>query len=252
MKIYIPTRGRADSQITLKFFPDGLKEKTILAVDHDERDLYGQYSNVWVMPEDLPSGISPKRKYICENSDDPKIIMLDDDIRFYVRKAYNDWHLRYLEPHELPAMFGVLDQWLGEYAHCGVSAREGNNRIEHLAVENTRYMRLLAYNLDMLDGVELGRTRIMEDFDVNLQLLRQGKKSKVSYYYAQGQGTSNADGGCSEWRNLGVQAEGAELLGSLHPDFVRVVEKKTKEAWGGGTRKDVIVQWKKAYASSQS
>ena len=144
MKIYIPTRGRANSQVTLKFFPDGLKEKTILAVDHDERDLYGQYSNVWVMPEDLPSGISPKRKYICENSDDPKVVMLDDDIRFYVRKAYNDWHLRYLEPHELPAMFGVLDQWLGEYAHCGVSAREGNNRVEHLAVENTRYMRLLA------------------------------------------------------------------------------------------------------------
>lgn len=253
MKILIPTRGRATTQTTLKFFPKELQEKTTLVVDYDERHLYDNSpARVWVMPEGLPAGISPKRKYVMENTIDPKIVMLDDDIRFYIRKGYDDWHLRYLEPQEMPQMFGLLEEWLDDYAHCGVSAREGNNRVEKLSVENTRYMRLLAYNLDMLDGVELGRTKIMEDFDVALQLLRQGKPSKVSYYYAQGQRGSNTDGGCSEWRSLETQAEGAERLGSLHPDFVRVVEKKTKTAWGGGIRKDVIISWKKAYGSSQS
>ena len=220
MKIFIPTRGRSTTQTTLKFFPKKLQEKTTLVVDHDERDLYSIYPSVWVMPEYLESGISPKRKYIIEHSTDSKIVMLDDDIRFYIRKGYDDWHLRYLEPEEVPQMFGLLEEWLDDYAHCGVSAREGNNRVVKLSVENTRYMRLLAYNLDMLGGVELGRTRIMEDFDVALQLLRQGKPSKVSYYFAQGQRGSNTDGGCSEWRNLDIQAEGAERLASLHPGFV--------------------------------
>jgi uncharacterized YccA/Bax inhibitor family protein len=55
-------------------------------------------------------------------------------------------------------------------------------------------MRLLAYNLDKFDGIELARTKVMEDFDINLQLLKKGYPSKVSYYYAQGQGSSNAAG----------------------------------------------------------
>ena len=178
MKIFIPTRGRSTTQTTFKFFPKKLQEKTTLVVDHDERDLYSIYPSVWVMPDYLESGISPKRKYIIEHSTGTKIAMLDDDIRFYIRKGYDDWHLRYLEPEEVPQMFGLLEEWLDDYAHCGVSAREGNNRVKELSVENTRYMRVLAYNLDMLGGVELGRTRIMEDFDVALQLLRQGKPSK--------------------------------------------------------------------------
>jgi hypothetical protein len=172
--------------------------------------------------------------------------MLDDDLRFYIRKATNDWHLRYLEAEEYPALFGLLDKWLDDYAHCGISAREGNNRVEHLSVESTRYMRVLAYNLDFFDGIELGRVKVMEDFDINLQLLKKGLPSKISYYYAQGQGSSNAAGGCSEWRTLEVQSQGAERLKELHPEVVEVVEKETKTAWGGGTRKDVKVQWKRA------
>jgi hypothetical protein len=99
----------------------------------------------------------------------------------------------------------------------------------------------------MFDGIEIGRVKVMEDFDVNLQLLKKGRPSKISYYYAQGQGSSNAAGGCSEWRTMEVQSQGAERLKALHPDVVEVVEKETKTAWGGATRKDVKVQWKKAY-----
>jgi hypothetical protein len=37
----------------------------------------------------------------------------------------------------------------------------------------------------------------------------------------------------------------------LHPAFVKVVEKATKTSWGGETRTDVQVSWKKAYASAK-
>ena len=78
----------------------------------------------------------------------------------------------------VPCLFGLLDKWLDEYAHCGISAREGNNRVEDLAVENTRYMRVLAYNLDMMKDIEFGRTEVMEDFDVALQLLKKACRVK--------------------------------------------------------------------------
>jgi len=247
MNIYIPTRGRADQQVTLSYFPEELRQQVTLVVDYDEADQYTKYDcKIMVCPESVHD-IATKRKYIHENSTTNKIVMLDDDLRFYIRKKHNDWHLRYLEGEEYPAMFGLIDKWLDDYAHVGISAREGNNRVEHLSVENTRYMRVLAYNLDHFDGVEVGRVKVMEDFDINLQLLKKGLPSKVSYYYAQGQGSSNAAGGCSEWRTLDVQSEGAERLKELHPDVVSVVEKETKTAWGGAIRKDVKVQWKQAY-----
>ena len=253
MNIYIPTRGRADHQVTLSYFPEELRQQVTLVVDHDEADQYTKYDcKTMVCPETVHD-IATKRKYIHENSTTNKIVMLDDDLRFYIRKKHNDWHLRYLEGEEYPAMFGLIDKWLDDYAHVGISAREGNNRVEHLSVENTRYMRVLAYNLDMFKGkdIELFRTKVMSDFDMNLQLLSKGLPNKVSYYYAQGHGSSNAPGGCSEWRNVQMQSEGAEILKSHHPDVVRVVERETKTAWGAGKegtviRKDVNIQWKKA------
>jgi len=252
MKIYIPTRGRPFNQETLKWFPKEMQTngQVVLVIDPDEEDQYIRYKDTpkMVVPEDCV-GIGPKRKHIVENTDDPRIVMLDDDLRFYIRKSPTDWHLRYLESNEYPALFGLLDEWMDQgYAHVGVSAREGNNRVEDLSVENTRYMRALGYNLDEFpNDVEWGRTRVMEDFDIALQLLRRGKASKVSFYYAQGQKSSNADGGCSEWRTIDVHNEGAQMLHDLHPTCVKVVEKQTKTAWNGLPRKDVIIGWKKAY-----
>ncbi len=252
MKIYIPTRGRPESQVTLEFFPENMiKDGTvILAIDEDEQDKYHKYPDVQklIVPS-FVKGISYKRKYIIEQSTDPRVVMLDDDLRFYIRKSPTDWHLRYLESDEYPALFGLLDEWMDQgYAHVGISAREGNNRVEDLCVENTRYMRVLGYNLDAFpDNIEWGRTQVMEDFDIALQLLRKGKACKVSFYYAQGQKSSNADGGCSEWRTIDVHNAGADRLHELHPTCVKVVEKQTKTAWNGLPRRDVIVGWKKAY-----
>ena len=252
MKIYIPTRGRPINQETLKWFPKHMQEdgSVVLVIDEDEKNRYYNYPNTtkMVVPASCV-GIGPKRKYIVENTDDPRIVMLDDDLRFYVRKSPTDWHLRYLGSEEYPALFGLLDEWMDQgYAHCGVSAREGNNRVEKLSVENTRYMRALAYNLEVFPkDIVWGRTRVMEDFDISLQLLRRGKACKVSYFYAQGQKSSNAPGGCSEWRTIDVHNTGAEMLYALHPTCVKLVEKQTKTAWNGLPRTDVIIGWKKAF-----
>jgi glycosyltransferase involved in cell wall biosynthesis len=253
MKIFIPSKSRHKEQITLSFMPDDIKANTTLVIDASEEEDYAKvHDNLLIVPEEI-KGISGVRQYIWDNSDDPRIVMLDDDLRFYVRKSPTDWHLRYLEPEEYHGVFGLLDEWMDQgYGHCGISAREGNNRVKDLSTENTRYIRTLAYDLDICrDKVEHGRVTVMEDFDVALQLLRAGVPNKVSFFYAQGQKQSNAAGGCSTYRSPEVQAESALKMKELHEDFVRVVEKETKTAWGWGKRQDVVISWKKAYASYQ-
>jgi hypothetical protein len=88
----------------------------------------------------------------------------------------------------------------------------------------------------------------MEDFDVTLQLLTKGFSNFNISTIIQGQGSSNAAGGCSTYRDAQRQAEGAHGLAALHPEFVRVRTKKTNwSGWGSAERTDVTISWKKAY-----
>lgn len=254
MKIYIHTYGRSQDQQTLHRLSPAVRKKTWLVVQHRERELY-DYPRVIVLPDKIRR-LSPTRQWLIENSDDSKIVLLDDDLAFYRRKAKTDWHLRYCEDKDIDDLFAMLDGWLSDVAHCGVSAREGNNRIEPLFTECSRMMRVLAYNLEVVRkvGARFDRIETKQDFDMTLQLLRGGYKNRVSYEFAQGQWrSSNALGGCSDYRTKEMMSRCAGELADLHPGFVKVVEKETKTAWKdfGGVRKDVMIQWKKAYESGQ-
>jgi hypothetical protein len=93
--------------------------------------------------------------------------------------------------------------------------------------------------------------KVMEDFDVALSLLTKGYENAIINTVAHNQKGSGAVGGCSVWRTPQVQAQAALKLAELYPGIVKVVEKTTKTAWGGGTRTDVTIQWKAAYAKSK-
>lgn len=251
MRIYIPTLSRYDNIQTIKLFPKQILAVTTLVVQAHEYKHYAKYEDkcrVLVLPEYIKT-IAPTREYINNLMEDEYIFHLDDDLKFFIRKSKDDWHLRYMLPSEYITMFRELLQWLrAGYAHVGISAREGNNRQPSAFVENTRYMRCYGYNLNCFSEIKYCRCDGMEDFDTSLQLLKLGYPSKVSFFYAQGQGSSNAVGGCSNWRTIKSHSDCAKKLGELHSPFVKVVEKQTKTAWNGNaTRLDVIISWEKAF-----
>jgi hypothetical protein len=64
----------------------------------------------------------------------------------------------------------------------------------------------------------------------------------------QNQAGSNLAGGCSTYRTMESQSKAAHALKERFPEFVNIVQKQTKTAWGGQAREDVIIQWKAAYA----
>ena len=173
--------------------------------------------------------------------------MMDDDLTFYVRPDRGDWRLRMPRPDQMEEMFFEVEAKLDEYAHVGISGREGNNRVLEYGSECARYMRMLCYNTarfplsvrcDRLDGVS--------DFDANLQLLRHGMPSYIFSRYAQGQDETQAAGGCSLTRTHDSHAAEILLLAELHPHQVRVVEKHNKTGGEFGHRTEAVISWRGA------
>jgi hypothetical protein len=258
MIVYIPTLGRVNKQITAR----SLKEAGIpyrLVCRKNEALKLAQDHELLVEPFNLPYGIGHTRQFIMEQGDgEEQTIMMDDDLVFAMRGKRED-NPMYLSPCEPVDVFGMV-HWLqlateqaGKYAMAGISSREGNNRKEGRQGENTRIMRVFAINKDKFkaSGANFTNLKVMEDFDVTLSLLLAGYPNIENYMFTNNQNGSNIEGGCKEYRTLETQGDAARALAAKYPMFVQTVEKETKTSWGGGTRTDVRIYWKKAFAAGQ-
>jgi len=253
--IYIPTYKRTNNVLTLKYIDRSLDSVTHLVVRPEEaKDYFISYPHL--TPVILPrsaSNIVQTRQYILDSCKTKYCVMLDDDLRFNYRPNRADYHLKTWEE---PKMVEMLEEMLAymeenDVVHCAVSAREGNNREHKNWRLNERYMRAYIYDTDVVsqfryhqdcDGVE--------DFNMALQLITAGYKSAVAYAWAQGHSTSSAPGGMSAYRNIEYHNRAIVALQARFPKYVKLREVKTKKSWGGQTRIDATISWKKAYEDS--
>lgn len=249
MKIYIPSHERAYKQTTWNELPSAIQFNTQLVVHTSQAANYSNFPHI-AIPD---IGIGKTRQWIIDNSPDPHVLMLDDDLVFATRRADDPTKFTPSTEKDKIDMFTEVDHLMKTgVVHGGIATREGGNRDTALYKFNSRALRALFYNTDVMKkhGVRFDRIKYMEDFDVALQLLTLNEASLIVNSWVHNQGGSNTDGGCSGTRTKEAQAEAAHGLKALHPDFVTVVEKTTKTAWGGGTRTDVRIQWKRAYEKS--
>lgn len=248
MKIFIPTYRRPYRQITYTNLPPIIQEQTTLVVDSSEANSHGK-KNVWVLPDGIQGRIGRVRQHIVDEFPNEKIVMMDDDLRFYARRNDDRTKLRQPTSDDIVQMFSAIESSLNTAPFVGIASREGANRNTDHVLINTRIMRLLAYDTKKIHEhkIQFDRLQVMEDFDVAIQLLRAGQINIVLNDFAHNQDGSDASGGCSTYRTEMIQAQAAQGLKELHPDFVKVVEKKS---WSGvGTRLDVQIAWKKAFDS---
>ena len=262
MKIYIPSLSRPTKQITWNELRGvkGLRKGDVsVVINRGEVNDYvkGNPDIVLITPPSSVRGIGKVRQWLLEyhakNNNDQRMVMMDDDLTFSTRRTDDPTKATPATKNDIMQMLKCMDGMLKYKWHGSIVAREGANRFADDAVlDNTRLLRVLGYRAaDVLSlGVRFSRLPVMEDFDVTLQLLRAGKENFALCEWWQNQAGSGLDGGCSTYRDREMQATGAHGLKKLHPDFVTVVEKTTKGAWGGGTRTDVRIAWKKAFASS--
>jgi hypothetical protein len=233
-------------------------------VDHDQVSTYrtAGWKNVIGLPKDV-KGISRIRSWILRTAVDDVVVMMDDDLSFYVRGPKKDkaaatpFSLYTASDSDVSKMLRKLDKLLSTHAHAGISPREGNNRVASDVVFCTRMMRVIAYNKKLFgeSGCDFHDSSwfTMDDFDMTLQLLRAGFANAVVYDYCNNQKSSNTPGGASDYRTSESHARSAREVKRRHPEFVRLATKATKTSWGGGMggeRLDIVASWKKAYESS--
>lgn len=257
MNIAIPSRGRAhlDMASIRALTAAGLYVNIVVPVDEVREYTRWVSDNASVVA--CPAqGIANTRQWIVDNvGNDATVCMVDDDLTFFHRRSDDPTKLRDITPSELLNAFAQLESVLdASVPHAGFATREGANRNVERLHWNTRILRVLAYHRPTLarEGITFGRMQVMEDFDVALRLLRTGRHNVILNNFAHNQPGSGTEGGCSIYRTMEVQAEAAHQLAKLHPGFVRVVEKTTKTSWGGTTRTDVQISWKRALAAGEA
>ena len=253
MDVIVHTYGRPQQsrQHTIRaLMADGVLP--ILVVQAREQDQYAWYTGpVHVLPDHIRT-LTPTRDYLIHQTGiwhKDNVVFLDDDLHFFVRREDDLTKFRAPQPGELQRMLTSIDHYLDRFPHVGIAPREGGNRNTESTLRNTRIMRVLGYRRSYLrqHNITFKPMIVMEDFHVNLQVLKSGADTLLLNMWCSNQAEgSDAPGGCSSYRNAEVQTASAYLLAELHAPYVRVVEKATKTAWGGGTRTDVVIAWKKA------
>ena len=264
MIVYIPTYKRLDRQPTATALAKAgvnvalvvRQEEALRAVEvaaNLSKNAPGAVTVATLPP--TVTNIGQTRQWIMEHSNEEVVIMMDDDLVF-ARRGKRDDNPLYLSPCDDDDIY-LMVGWLEEitytgYCLAGISAREGNNRKEGMYEHCARMMRAWAiHRKTFFDiGARFDNLPCIEDFDVILHFLVNGYENIINNTYTTNQAGSNVAGGCSTYRTLEVQADAARALAAKYPDFVKAVDKTTKGAWGGGTRTDVTVQWKKAFKLS--
>lgn len=255
MRIYIPSKSRSGKQITWSYIPEALRKRVDIVVPESQADEYRAAGYpVLETPGDMR--IPETRNYIVDhhlkNYDNPKLIMFDDDLRFFVRRKDHPGRFVQMSPpdKQMIDMVSRINDALDKYPHVGVCPREQGHRFPPYETHLVRMTRVLAYDAKVLREIEadFARLPLMEDFDVALQVLRKGYATSMITEYAQGQNGSNQPGGCSTYRDAEMQKQAAEGLAALHDPFVKTTERKTKSGWfEGGVRTDARIYWQYAY-----
>lgn len=260
MQIFIPTRGRVNNQGTWDFLPDDIRQFTNLVCPDEEVELHRAKGRNAIGRGDV-KGIGNARQFILDKlAKHEHVIMLDDDLNFFVRADPNAFNLKRCDNCETSVLIRRIHALLEEgWVHAGLSPRQMNN--QHFPAIFRDVMRMNAVhavNRDVLarHGIRYNELEIQEEYNVTLQLFKLGIPNRVIVDGCWDQtGASGASGGCSLFRTAEVQDRGSKALAALHPDVVKVVTKTPKsikpgEMWS--ERTDVRVQWRKAYTGPKT
>jgi len=214
MELVCFSAGRAGRTLLPSKLPLGIAGRMILLVPHGQRGDYERFGNrnVQETPEGV-TGIARRRQWWLEQTAADKLVMLDDDLRFDTRREDDPEKFLVSTFDEVSLLFRDIETQLDRFIHLTVTPREGGN---HTGAEG-RYMEV--GRATRVHGLRPRRIRelgcrydhlpVMEDLDMKLQLLRLGHPNLIVNYMVQGQGQSNAPGGCSVYRTPELHAQAA-------------------------------------------
>lgn len=215
MKILIPTRGRPNNQYTAELLREaGIPFTLVLNSD----DYKGNYSSEYPCLQVESTTIVSKRQAIIDLFGHDKMIMCDDDMKVYTRENNR---YRISSSLEIVEMIKRISLELDSHVHVGLASRFMANYRHHDHEMGGRYIRLLAYNFNLLSKPR-PRYRFPghEDHDFNMQLQSLGCIPKVLTCCAQDDYGQFNPGGCSTWRTPDSDIKEMQRFAKAWPGIV--------------------------------
>lgn len=260
MKILIPSRSRPKTMSTPFQIPEKYRGDTTVYVAVEQKAEYQQANPSLTIKSvsTMNDLLGKKLELMARDADDELVMLCDDDFVFFRRIDPFEPQLRKMEEDDWDDMMLAIKDLFAKNENLygvGISMRQGNNRLEWNGNENTRLNGCIIYRRSLFldDRIQHDRMNPMNDFDVNLQLLRLGYDNHLIAEFCYNQGGTNAPGGSSDYRTLTTQAASAHKLAELHPGFVNIRQKSNKTGpIELRERTEVTVFWKKARASASS
>jgi hypothetical protein len=253
-KIYIPTYKRSNKQITYNNLPKKYKQKVVMVVQEQEKDLYNYDCDFLYVPNEI--GIAKTREIISREAGKTRYSVLDDDVTFirrnekyFERKRIdentgleklpkgvvpkwlwvetNDSNMdganRQMNEQDFDDMYKVFDDWMNKgYFHCG--HRRSQLPPGHRFTTNTFFNS--AHHIDgkvlleFIDDFEWDYCKVGEDAHFMLYYLTNGYQNRRSDefgVYAE----NYQDGGCSDFRDAKYHYTEHEKLRKKFSQYVR-------------------------------
>jgi hypothetical protein len=244
--IYIPSKGRWDTRLTVKAL-DRLGLDYHVIVEEQEYREYASviecdrllvldpayqrdYDACMELAPDQSRGSGPARNFawdhsICEYGAGWHWIV-DDNIRFFARLNANKVHLDY------PAAFDEMEAFCGRYSNIGLAGPNYEKFVKHRQVVppfvlNTRLFSCILVRNDIPFR---WRARYNEDLDLSLRVLKAGYCAVQFNAYLQGKvATQTMRGGNTDELYKSGTREKSEMIVRLHPDCVKLSNKFSRD-----------------------
>ena len=163
---------------------------------------------------------------------------------------------RKLTDDEFDDMMSSINYWIDEgFIHVGCDAAWNPPTRDKDYKVNSRICGNVFYDGTKLpvDKIDWTGLKIAEDYYVTLQLLTMGYQNKISLKYRVDPHETQSKGGCSTFRSLDLHNDSMKQLQQKFPSFVKLKEKVAKNSgeWSNKVKLAAVIQWKKAYQSSQ-
>ena len=256
-RIYIPTLGRVNKQITYDAMPDWVKDMTYIVIQPQEeaqfRERYPN-SNIKVLPAYI-KGICATRDWLIKDGGDDCYGMIDDDITFWKRnvdrttgkKNADKSNEEFTDTDWKEMIQWVEDKWNEGYAISG-------NRAKGLPPnpkDDMKFGKLV--QVFWIDGSKIHRDNIVweipfvEDVHFILQVLSMGGKTIVSDKYLFECDDYGNEGGCQmTGRTAQINLDNMNYLASLYPHIIKM-KNEFLQLNDDLTYQKHTIQFKKAY-----
>jgi len=231
MLIAVPSKGRAGLVKTQKILPS-----CVVYVPELEVESYRMAGtqNVVGVPNDV-RGITKTRNWILKNTEDPHVVMIDDDVKAQGYFKLGERNSKQKKMNET--------QWIAEFEKLFSLTEDLNYRIWGVSTDGALrsvypykpFLWKSYITASCMGIINDGRTyfdenfAVKEDYELNLRCIKEDGGIVAARYLYWCNSHWHDEGGCKDYRTQTMEADCIRQLKNLYPNMIRVTKRANSE-----------------------